>query len=390
MKDKKLILMLAFIVAANLFGQSNSKGKVFGIVLDAANNLPLEFVNLSLVALPDSSVINGTTTDKKGNYEISNITIGNYFLRYKFIGYKQIESKDFSLNSKNQIINLDVVSMQQEDINLDEVTVTSNKIMMSNSIDRKIYNVQQDILSSTGSASDLLQNIPSVQVDIDGNVSLRGSANVLILINGKTSPLMGKTRAEVLQQMPASSIDKIEVITNPSAKYKPDGTAGIINIVLKKETGEELNGTITGNIGNEGRYNGNISLNYKTGDVNLFGRYSLRKDYRNGYSYVNRTQFDSSTGTPSYYDNNSTTNFRPLSHSISLGIDYNYDQLNSFGIAGDYFYRGFTRNDISDNVYSDSAKIITEHYERLRNDDEYEKEGAITAYAEHNFQLEDH
>jgi len=162
--------------------------------------------------------------------------------------------------------------LPQANINLDEVTVTSNKIMLSNSIDRKTYNVQQDILSKTGSASDLLQNIPSVQVDIDGNVSLRGSENVLILINGKTSPLMGKTRAEVLQQMPASSIDRIEVITNPSAKYKPDGTAGIINIVLKKDSGSGLNGGITGNIGNQGRYNGNMNLNYNPGNINIFGK----------------------------------------------------------------------------------------------------------------------
>ena len=115
------------------------------------------------------------------------------------------------------------------------MTVTSQRTTFINSIDRKVYNVQQDILSKTGSASDLLQNIPSVQVDIDGTVSLRGSENVLILLNGKTSPLMGKNRAEVLQQMPANSIERIEVITNPSAKYKPDGTSGIINIVLKKD-----------------------------------------------------------------------------------------------------------------------------------------------------------
>jgi len=387
---KITVLIITFLFTVNLFGQTDVKGEVSGSVFDESNNKPLEFVNIALVSLSDSSVMKGTTTDKKGNYEINNILTGEYFLRYSFIGYQQIESKHFSIDSKNQNFKLENVSLQPMSINLDEVTVTSNKIMLSNSIDRKTYNVQQDILSKTGSASDLLQNIPSVQVDIDGNVSLRGSGNVLILINGKTSPLMGKTRAEVLQQMPASSIEKIEVITNPSAKYKPDGTAGIINIVLKKDSERGLNSAITGNIGNQGRYNGNINLNYNPGSINIFGRYSIRKDNRISYSYDRRTLFDPITGEPNYNNDTSNSNSRPLSHGVMAGIDYNYDESKSFGLSGNYYYRGFIRNDAANKKYLNSSKIITEEYNRLRYDDEYERESVIVAYAEHNFPREDH
>src|ERR1035437_9000108 len=126
-------------------------------------------------------------------------------------------------------------------------------------------------MSKTGSVSELLQNVPSVQVDIDGNVSLRGSDNVMILINGKPSALMGANRAAVLQQMPANTIEKIEIITNPSAKYKPDGTSGIINIVLKKNKSLGLNGSVALNAGNNERYNGNVLVNYNPGKLNIFG-----------------------------------------------------------------------------------------------------------------------
>ena len=131
-------------------------------------------------------------------------------------------------------------------------------------------------MSSSGSLSDLLQNIPSVQVDVEGNVSLRGNENVQILINGKQSTMMNaRTRAEVLQQLPAGDIERIEIITNPSAQYKPDGVSGILNIVMKKQRKVGVNGNIMANIGNEGRYNATTSMNYNTGKINLYGSYRI-------------------------------------------------------------------------------------------------------------------
>ena len=135
---------------------------------------------------------------------------------------------------------------------------------------------------------------------MEGNVSLRGSENVQILINGKPSAMMGKNRAMVLQQLPANSIERIEIITNPSAKFKPDGTAGIINLILKKERKEGFNGTLTGNVGNKNRYNSSMALNYHKGGLNLYGSYGLRLDRRDRYSKDNRIETDSLTGERSY------------------------------------------------------------------------------------------
>ncbi|MDP3148775.1 MAG: TonB-dependent receptor [Ignavibacteria bacterium] len=389
-----LLLFTLILFSPKIFAQNQSLGTVFGEIVSESNKNPLEFVSVSLIHQPDSTVVSGDVTDSKGKFEIKNIPFGQYFLRYSFIGFNTLNSAGFKLDARQTTVKLGTINLSESYVALKEVSVTSNKLIMTNAIDRKVYNVQQDIMSTTGSASDLLQNIPSVQVDIDGNVSLRGSTNVMILINGKTSPLMGKTRADALQQIPASSIEKIEVVTNPSAKYKPDGTSGIINIVMKKETKAGLNGSVSGNVGNKNRYNANTNVNYNPGSFNIFGSLSIRQDNRNQYSKDTRTQYDTVTNTiipvPNYYEASSQSNGHPLSYGISLGVDYNYDSQNSSGISGNYFYRRFIRNETSTKVLKDYNYAITEDYDRLRYNKEYEIETEATAYFEHDFSAEDH
>ena len=278
------LFTLFIIFSINLVAQNHNAGSITGTVLIESTKKPLEFVNVVVLNQSDSTLVTGAVTDNKGKFEIDNVPIGTYFIRYSLLGYEEKQSINFKIDDKQQEIDFGKISLKETALNIDDVTVTSQRTIFVNSIDRKVYNVQQDILSKTGSASDLLQNIPSVQVDIDGTVSLRGSENVLILLNGKPSSLMGKNRAEVLQQMPASSIERIEVITNPSAKYKPDGTSGIINIVMKKDVGTGLNGTASANAGNQDRYNGSINLNYNPGKYNIFGSYSIRLDQRNSFT----------------------------------------------------------------------------------------------------------
>jgi outer membrane receptor protein involved in Fe transport len=246
------------------------------------------------------------------------------------------------------------------------------------------------IIQTTGSASDILKNIPSVEVDIEGEVSLRGSTDVLILINGRPSPLMGKTRAEVLQQLPANSIERIEVITNPSARYKPDGTSGIINIVLKKNTKGGWNGSVVANAGNNDRYNGGISFNYKPGKLNLFGNYNIRRDRRVRLNTINREYFDSTGKTTGYYTEDGQSPARPLSNIATLGADYTFNEHNSVGLSGTYHYRKQTKNDIVQQFLYDKNHQLTSHYNRLRYDPEFEKEKNTTAYWQHNFPKEDH
>jgi outer membrane receptor protein involved in Fe transport len=273
---------------------------------------------------------------------------------------------------------------------LNEVVVTGKKPMLNTSIDRKVYNVDQDIMSKSGAASDILKNIPSVEVDIDGNVSLRGSGDVMILINGRPSPLMGKNRAEVLQQIPASSIERIEVITNPGARYRPDGTSGIINIVLKKNNKAGINGMLIANAGNRERSNGSITLNYNKSRFNTFISYSVRQDERNRYNHIARSYFDSVGAVSSFYEEQGKLKARPLSHLLRAGIDYTINEKNSIGISGSNLVNNLTRNDKVNRFYFDKTKLLTDQFDRTRHAPAIEHEIDGTVYWQHNFKKEGH
>lgn len=304
------------------------------------------------------------------------------------MGYQEYLSGRFSLDKNNLSFDAGTVRMRESRIKLNEVTVTSQKEIFNNSIDRKVYNVQQDIVSSTGSVSDLLQNIPSIQLDVDGNVTLRGSSNMQILVDGQTSPLMSGNSADVLQQIPASSVDKIEVITNPSAKYKPDGTAGIINIVLKKDSHNGFNGSVGANAGNSSRYGARANINYKSGDLNLFGSYNLRKDTRYIYSNDTRHEIDSATNLPMNYDQSGTGFNRPINHFFTFGFDYTIGQDDKTGISANYRARNYTSNDFSlINIVENN--VLSSNYNRDRIDYDKTTEGGLTAYYQHQFDGED-
>lgn len=384
-----VIAGLAVAATARPFAQQTSPGTIAGLVVDASSSRPLEFVNVTLHNRTDSVLVTGQPTDRRGSFQFSNVAQGEYFVKFSLIGYKERLSPGFIIDSQHKHLNVGTVALVQTPVSLDEVLVAGERSIFNNSIDRKVYNVDQDLMSKAGSASELLQNVPSVQVDIDGNVSLRGSSNVLIMVNGKTSPMMDKSSAEVLQQMPASSIEKIEVITNPSAKYKPEGTAGIINIVLKKNTTLGVNGDLTGNAGNQDRYNGNIRLNFNPGDLNIYGSYGIRKDNRNRINTDARRQTDTAS-TVTYYNQNLPSYATPLSHIVSLGLDYRIGGSDQVGLSGNYFYNSFTRTEDASNLLTAANGSTLSRYDRRRWDEEYEKEMEYTAYAEHNFPQEDH
>ncbi|MEO7263580.1 MAG: TonB-dependent receptor [Ferruginibacter sp.] len=361
---------------------------ITGNVIDSALAQTVEFATVQLLILPDSTVSRLTVTDKKGKFILENIEPGNYLLRFSFIGFANTQIP-ITIN-KQARLNLGKIEIVSITASMKEVTVTGKKSVLNTSIDRKVYNVTQDIMAQSGTASDVLKNIPSVEVDIEGNVSLRGSEAVLILINGRPSPLMGKTRAEVLQQFPANSIERIEVITNPSSKYKPDGTSGIINIVLKKNVKTGWNGNVIANAGNRNRYNTSVGLNYKPGKLNVFANYSFRQDSRLRLNNTNRQYLDSAGNTQSFYTEDNQSPNRPYSHLLTLGADYQVNSHNSFGIYGNYHYRKMVKNDITKYDFFDKYNVLTGNYNRLRYDPELEKESDGSIYWQHNFPKEDH
>ena len=209
-------------------------GVIRGKVIDAKTREPMQFVNISVRKAGTTVPLKGMVTDETGTFHIAQLPEGSYTLSISFIGYKTIE-KPFTLSKQIPGVNFRNLLLQEDSQLLGEVKVTGQRSQMKFDIDKKVFNVDQNISSTGGTASDVLTNIPSVEVDNEGEVSLRGSSDVTVWINGRASGLSADNRAQILEQLPAESIERIEVITNPSAKFSPEGTSGIINIVLKED-----------------------------------------------------------------------------------------------------------------------------------------------------------
>lgn len=271
--------------------QSEPIGIIRGKVIDDQTKNPMEYVSIRIVRIRDSSVVTGGLSDKNGYFEVKNIPYGRYYAIIKFIGFKTKIKDSIFVTPQNPEINLGIIHFQPELIQTKEVEITAQKDIVSYAIDRRIYDVSKDLSSVGSSALDVLSNVPSVSVDIEGNISLRGSGNVQILIDGKPSSLLGFDRGSALEQIPADNIERIEVITNPSAKFDPDGVAGIINIVLKKNTMLGYGAILNANIGTADKYNGSVNLNLRTDNFNSTIGYSFRAFSMRGNTDATRTSF---------------------------------------------------------------------------------------------------
>lgn len=384
-KTLTLIFVILFVFPVILSAQQ--LGSITGKVTEASLKQPMEFVTLSIKLEGNHTVYKQEVTTAKGIYKFSGLPDGNYIIMASFIGFDNYKSTVLVIDAAHKKLDLNIAMGGNAKV-LNEVLVTAKKQLYNNSIDRKIYNVDQDVMAKSGSASEVLQNVPLVQVDVEGNVSLRNSS-ATILINGKVSPIMGKNAAAALQQLPANSIERIEVITNPSAKYKPDGTGGIINIVLKKNTKRGLNGGVTANAGNEGRYNTNVSLNFNPGKVNIFGSYNIKQDYRLRRTSNNRTQTNSVTGISNDYLDEISSTSKPFSNTATLGMEYAMNDRNSIGISGNYYFRNMHKSDFTWKRIK-GGMGFTSDYDRTRFNYEYEREADATIFFTHNFKKEDH
>lgn len=387
---RAFLLFFCLFFMGGIMARQTTGTLLTGQVIDRSSGNPVEFANVALLNLMDSSLLTTVITDAKGRFSFDKIRPGNYLLRSSFIGFENTFTH-VTVEGKARM-NLGIINIDYAAKAGSSVTVTATKVMLNTSIDRKTYDVTKDIMAQSGSASDVLKNIPSVEVDLDGLVTLRGSPNIMILINGRPSPLMGKLRvAEVLQQLPANAIEKIEVITNPSARYKPDGTSGILNIVMKKNTKGGWNGSLTANTGNRDRHNSSILLNYKPGKFNYYGNYGIRQDSRLRTSDLNRAYYLANTKSiNSYYDESLVAQTRPLTHLATIGITYDPNKENSFGISGNYSNRDLLKLDVLHKYFYDGSHTLSSQYDRLRRDPETEKQKDATAFWEHKFRGEDH
>jgi len=379
-------LLLILNISLSASAQSHYPGSISGQVKDSETNAPVEYANIILRVMKTDSMITGTVSDSNGFFQIKNIPFGNYFIEYSFIGYEKKFSGHISIDRKKPKTDLGVLKLVSSSVTMDEVTISGERSMMITKIDRKVFNVQKDIQAQTGTAADMLQTIPSISVDMDGNISLRGSGNVTILINGRPSVMA--TSANLLQ-MPASLIEKIEVITNPSAKYKPDGTAGIINIILKKEQKTGFNSILGANVGAMSRFNANLQLNYNHKKVNLFGSYGYRQDYRLRTSALRSQTNDTIIHNSVYFAQVSNGFARPISHLGQIGIDWAISDMDEAGISGTFNFRKVKRDDHAENLYQDTMMQATEQFIRYHNGFEDENSLGLKANFNHVFNKED-
>ncbi len=380
-----LLLLGLAMLPALLFSQAKPNGIISGRIIDTQGKTPVEYANVAIVDTLDGKIVGGVVTDSTGSFRLTNIPYGIYFLDYSFIGYEKKRSKPIGLDRKHSRADAGELGLTPSAVNMKEVTVSAERNMIVSKIDRKIFNVQQDIMAQTGTVTDVLQNIPAVTVDMDGNVSLRGSGNVTILINGRPSAMAGTAS---LEQMPASLIERIEVITNPSAKYRPDGTAGIINIVLKKNRKAGFNGSLGGNIGNNDRYTTSLQLNLNTGKFNIYGSYGYRKDYRWRCGDLNSQTIDSANHQSTYLFQHSEQYSRPVSNLVTLGADWNIGDRDVTGISGTLNYRDFSRHSTAYNQYKNDSLHPVEEFTRDQEGPDYETSVGVNAYYEHTFNRE--
>ena len=286
MNKLTITILLTIFTLTSVFSNTevDRKNKISGKVLDSETKTPLEYATISFYSYKDKKVVDGIITNTQGDFSLK-VADGIYDIIIEYISYKTFRISNKKIDSNEDLgsilLNIDFEA-------LGEVEIIAERTTVEIRLDKKIYNVGKDLTVSGGSVSDVLDNVPSVSVDAEGNVALRGNDNVRILINGKPSGLVGLNSTEALRQLPAEAIEKVEVITSPSARYEAEGTAGILNIILRRSKLQGLNGAITANVGHPDRVGISGNINYRNGNVNFFNTtsYSYRESLGRWYNFV--------------------------------------------------------------------------------------------------------
>ncbi|MDT0643504.1 TonB-dependent receptor [Zunongwangia sp. F363] len=267
---KQLFFIITLFAASLTHAFNEPFGKISGSVIDAELQEPIPYATI-IINDEEGKLVTGITTGDDGSFSINKVEDGNYELKVQFIGYKTF-TKELSISSENRSLDLGTIALQPEVAQLNDVMVVAERTTIEQRVDRKVINVGKDLTITGASASEIMNNIPSVNVDQDGNIALRGNSNVRVLIDGKPTNM---DPAQLLKQIPSTSIKSIELITNPSAKYNPEGMSGIINIVLHKNANDGFNGNLnTGlTVGEHARFNGSLDMNYRKGKLNFYGNF---------------------------------------------------------------------------------------------------------------------
>ena len=386
MTKKISVLLVTLILFTGITFAQRPEGKevkISGNVLDVETKLPLEYATIAFLNKRENKIITGGITDAKGNFSIP-VPTGVYDITIEYISFKTITISNRTISKPE---NIGAFSLEINTESLEAVEIIAERTTVEIKLDKKIYNVGKDLTVSGGSVSDVLDNVPSVSVDAEGNVALRGNDNVRILINGKPSGLVGLNSTEALKQLPADAIEKVEVITSPSARYEAEGTAGILNIILRRSKLQGFNGSITTNIGYPDAAGISGNINYRTGDINIFNTTSYRYRESIGRWFNDVKYFD--INTP---DLDEKRNWTDIGKGITTNTGIEWYINDSASLTSSLVYRDNSseNNSINQLVQFDKTNNTTSESERR--DPELE-EGKTIQYALNftkDFEASDH
>lgn len=369
-----ILYFIGILISSQLLAQQRNFNQqpvnLSGKIVDSQTKKGLGYATIVLTNLRNNA-ITGDVTNDNGEFSIR-AKKGRYDIEIEFISFEKVYIKNKLLTENTD---LGTIFLRPSSESLDEVEVVAKKSTVEIQLDKKIYNVGSDMTVKGGTAADVLDNVPSVTVDAEGNVSLRGNSNVRILVNGKPSGLVGLSGTDALRQLAADAIEKVEVITSPSARYDAEGTAGILNIVLSKGKAIGFNGSTTVTAGNPDYFGGSANLNFRTKKINLFTNSSYNYRKSPGNSFNNVTYFDDS-GTISSYTNDIRNYDRQNKRFNSIfGLEYYLSKNTS--ITGTVVYRNSKDKDISINESTDLDSNFEALLTNIRTEDENEKDKTI-------------
>ncbi|HTS45414.1 MAG TPA: TonB-dependent receptor [Puia sp.] len=345
LRAMKYVMWSVFFVFAGYFSfsqevqRNDNPGIIKGTVIDSVSSQGIAYTSVTVFLEGSKKPLTGTTTNDKGFFRLDSLATGNYRIEIDFIGYKSKVLDKIIISAKHPVVNLEKIRLSGNSQMLADVTVTGQKNLVENKIDKLIFNAEKDITSQTGVATDILKKVPQVSVDVDGNVELQGSTDIRFLINGKPSTIFGSNIVDVLQSIPANQIKSIEVITNPGAKYDAQGTGGIINIILKHNTLQGINGNISLTAGTIVQ-NGSINVNARKGKfgLNAFvnGNARLMTTTTNSFQ---RVSSDTAAKTNVLLQQDGSTDFTRHGFQSGLGFDWTPNDKNS--LSGGLNYHNF-------------------------------------------------
>ena len=374
---RKTFYIIIVLLSINLNAQQSSIS-IYGTILDSESNSPLEYATISVYSPNDSIVKFGGISNANGKFNLE-VSKGKYNIKIEYISFKEKLIKNINVFKSLDLGAIELVIDQNV---LDEVELIGEKTQVEIKLDKTVYNIGKDLTLRGSSVSDVLDNLPSVAVDIDGNVSLRGNQNVRILINGKPSGLVGISSNDALKQFPSESVEKVEIITSPSARYNAEGTAGIINIVLRKNKLAGLNGSISTNGGDPKTFGVSGNINFRTEKINLFTNtgYSL-SSYEN--ASLSETEYFNSSSINNFLNENGSRNTERDSYYQSTGIEYFLNDKTS--LVASYLTRKSDSDDITINNINQNFQGDKKSSKRIENENETDDTKEFSLNLTHEF-----